>query len=86
MSAGSARAAAPAVGRGSPGLRWAAVAAAALFLAGLIPLLWAGFYAHPFGDDYAFGVFLHDALSSGSSPLGALWYTRHKLGQSSRRT
>jgi hypothetical protein len=52
-----------------------AVGAVLLLLAVLVPLLWAGRYTHPFGDDYAFGVFLHDALTQGSSPLAALWYT-----------
>ena len=59
-----------------------AVGAVLLLCAVLIPLLWAGLYTHPFGDDYAFGVFLHDALTQGSSPLAALWYTicRYYMG------
>ncbi|NLF35401.1 MAG: hypothetical protein GX585_05490 [Clostridiales bacterium] len=60
---------------GQRAMAWFAGVAVAVCLAGLLPLLRAGFYAHPFGDDYAFAVFLNDARRTGASPLGALWYT-----------
>ena len=56
-------------------LRPLAVVGGAAVLLSLIPVLAAGFYIHPFGDDYIFGVPAYAALQSGDSLLAALLNT-----------
>lgn len=58
-------------------------AAVAIFLAAalvavMVPILLAGDCAHPFGDDYAFSIHVHQALEEGSSAVGAMIYTAVK--------
>ena len=45
----------------------------------LIPILWVGSCAHPFGDDWGYSVYVHQALESGGSVLSALLYTVRRI-------
>lgn len=53
----------------------AAAGLLALLALSLVPILLVGDCAHPFGDDFAFSVFVRHALEEGRSALGALLYT-----------
>lgn len=46
-----------------------------LLLLALIPILLVGDCAHPVGDDYAYSIFLNQAMQKGESALGAILYT-----------
>ncbi len=57
---------------------WISVLPGVLLLFALIPIILVGDCAHPFGDDYAYSVFLHLAMERGESGLGAILYTIHR--------
>ena len=69
------RPAAPAEGGVPVWLRPLGLLAGAGLLLSLVPVLAVGFYIHPFGDDYIFGVPAYAALQSGDSLLAALLNT-----------
>ena len=56
-------------------LRTAAGVLSAVLICGIIPLILISFFAHAYGDDYSYSVYVHDALSSGGSVAGAVIYT-----------
>lgn len=60
------------------GIPWGALCAGVLWCAlalSLVPIFLVGDCAHPFGDDFAYSVYVHYALSDGESVLAALWQT-----------
>jgi len=46
-----------------------------LFIISLLPIFEVGKFDHPFGDDYAFGRYTHDAILAGESIFGAIFKT-----------
>lgn len=45
----------------------------------LVPILWVGSCAHPFGDDLGYSVYVHQALEGDGSLLSALLYTVRRI-------